>query len=282
MNKNIGKYNAASSDIIEVAEKCLEYHKKTGGYFDPRIIDVLENIGYDKDFKNINYDISKSVSIEPLQNNLEEDLKINSNRIFFGRRMDFSGIAKGYITDRAIDHLKKRGYESFLVDSGGDIRVYGKDNDGENWKISLESIKEDKLLLELTDEFSSIATSGLTRRKWENEKGKFHHLVNPKDPEKFDFNIKSVTVVAKTCEEADVWAKVLFLMGKDKGLKFGEERKIKSLFLDYRGNVTVSSKIKENIINTSSKRNSDSYRDEVEACLPAGRDLPNNIISDIK
>ena len=147
LNKNIGKYNAASSDIIEVAEKCLEYHKKTGGYFDPRIIDVLENIGYDKDFKNINYDISKSVSIEPLQNNLEEDLKINSNRIFFGRRMDFSGIAKGYITDRAIDHLKKRGYESFLVDSGGDIRVYGKDNDGENWKISLESIKEDKLLL---------------------------------------------------------------------------------------------------------------------------------------
>ena len=91
-----------------------------------------------------------------------------------------------------------------------------------------------------------------------------------------------MTVVAKTCEEADVWAKVLFLMGKDKGLKFGEERKIKSLFLDYRGNVTVSSKIKENIINTSSKRNSDSYRDEVEACLPAGRDLPNNIISDIK
>jgi FAD:protein FMN transferase len=248
LNKNLGRYNKASSDIIEVAEKCLEYNKVTGGYFDPRVIEVLENIGYDRNFKDIDTRISANQTAEPLRNNLFDDLKIKKKEIYFGQRMDFSGIAKGYITDRIAKYLEKEGYQNFLVDSGGDIRVSGKDEKGENWKISLESVAEEKLIIELDNNFSAVATSGITRKKWAKGDKKYHHLINPKDPSDFSFDLKSVTVVAKTCEETDVWAKVLFLMGREKGIKFSEDKNIKSLFLDYKGSLYISSKIKQSLI----------------------------------
>ncbi|MFA6047561.1 MAG: FAD:protein FMN transferase [Parcubacteria group bacterium] len=249
LNNNLGKYNTASSDIIEVAGKCLEYNKDTDGYFDPRIIEVLESIGYDKDFRKINSEEIKkeSLDIKCLSDDLGSDLKIDGDKIYFRCRMDFSGIAKGYITDKLANYLQERGYTNFLIDSGGDIRISGKDENGENWKISLEGVAEEKILLELNNNFPAIATSGITRRKWENESGKFHHLINPKSPGEFNFNLKSATVVARTCEEADIWEKVLYLMGKENGIQFSEEKNIKSLFLDYKGNIQVSGVMKNNI-----------------------------------
>jgi thiamine biosynthesis lipoprotein len=209
----------------------------------------LENIGYDRDFKDINSDPAKkdSLDVRRLRNNLSGDLKTDGQKIFFGCRMDFSGIVKGYATDKLVDYLGEKGYENFLVDSGGDIRVYGKDENGKNWKISLEGVAEEKILLELNDDFPAIATSGITRRKWENKSGKFHHLINPKKPEEFSFNLKSVTVAAETCEKADVWAKTLYLMGKEKGMDFSGKNDIKSLFWDYRGNIFISLEMKDNI-----------------------------------
>lgn len=250
LNKNIGEYNNASSDIIEVAERCLGYYKETGKHFDPRIIEILETIGYDRDFNEINpIGHTKFLDTRHLKNSLESDIKIRGDKIFFNRRMDFSGIAKGYITDKAMEFLRAKGYENFLVDSGGDIRISGLGEEGHNWKISLESVAEEKMLLKLDDDFSAVATSGITRRKWNNNSGRLHHLINPREPQNFNFDLKSVTVIAKTCDRADVWAKTLYLMGKKKGLEISNEENIKSLFLDYKGNIFISEKIKDNIEN---------------------------------
>lgn len=244
LNNNLGKFNSASSDIIKVAKKSQEYYQRSRRMFDPRIIKVLENIGYRKDFKK-NY--FRENTLQENQNDyfgdIESNLKIKGNQVFFGKRMDFSGVAKGYITDKVSEFLKSRGWKNFLVDSGGDIFAAGCDESGEKWKISLEGIPEEKMLIEISEE--AVATSGITRRKWEAQGKKFHHLVNPKKPDEFNFDLKSVTVIRKNTTEADVWAKVLFLMGKKKGLEFSKINKIKSLFLDYKGNLYLSKEIKK-------------------------------------
>jgi len=160
--------------------------------------------------------------------------------------MDFSGLVKGYVTDLAAEHFKNKGWENFLIDSGGDIFASGLNENKEKWLVDLEGFSQNKLLIMISDE--AVATSGITRRKWSQGEKKFHHLINPKNPEKFNFDIKSVTVISKTAEEADIWAKVLFLMGRERGLKFSNSQKIKSLLLDYRGKLLISKKIKENLV----------------------------------
>ncbi len=244
-NNNLGKFLPASAHFLALTEKILYYHKLSEGLFDPRIIGVLEWIGYDKDFKETKV-IPHHERIFPATStqSLEKDLVVRGGKIMFRERMDFAGIAKGYITDTVGEILKQAGGENFLLDSGGDILAIGKDKNGENYRVDVEGIAQEKILVILKDE--AIVTSGIGKRKWERGEKRFHHLINPKSPENFSFDLQSVTVVAKNAIEADFWAKVLFILGKEKGQKLSEERKLKSIFLDYRGNAWVSKEIKNN------------------------------------
>ena len=245
LNNNLGKFQKASMEIVEVSQLALKYNLETDGLFDPRIIDVLESIGYGEDFKKKNFVISRDKN-ESVRGELKDDLKIEKDKVFFGHRMDFSGIAKGYITDQIAEFLKNKGWKNFLVDSGGDIFAGGLDETEKKWKISLENIPEEKMILEISNE--AVATSGITRRKWKVGQLKFHHLIDPKNSEKFNFDLQSVTVVAKNTTEADVMAKVLFLRGKENGLEFSQKENTKSIFLDYKGSLYLSKNVKENLL----------------------------------
>ncbi|EKE10805.1 MAG: thiamine biosynthesis lipoprotein [uncultured bacterium] len=165
-------------------------------------------------------------------------MKIEGGRILLLERVDFSGIAKGWITDRVADFLLGRGWKNFVVDSGGDMYFSGLNEKLEKWTVDIAGIPFEKLTLGFLNK--AIATSGIGKRKWENGGGRFHHLINPKDPEDFSFDLKSVTVIADSVEEADVWAKTLFLMGKEKGIVYARKNSIGSIFLDYRGNAGIS------------------------------------------
>ncbi|MFZ2226135.1 MAG: FAD:protein FMN transferase [Candidatus Moraniibacteriota bacterium] len=245
LNANLGKFHPVSADFLQVAKKSLDYNQMTRGLFDPRIIETLEKIGYQKDFKTLDLaDIEIEDTKRETLGELEKDLIIKDDKIKFLQRMDFSGIAKGYITDRAGAILQAKKYTNFLLDSGGDMLASGMNQESATWKIDIEGVAERRLLLGLKNE--AIATSGIGKRKWESGGKRFHHLINPRDLEKFSFDLQSVTVVASNVTEADIWAKVLFLMGKENGQKLAQEKELKSIFLDYRGNAWISSELKRN------------------------------------
>lgn len=251
LNDKLGSFNSASCDIIELGKKSLLYYSETEKYFDPRILDFLCQIGYDRKFSEAKFSFPRVEKLrfkkELFKKTLGKELKISGGMIFFGCPMDFSGIAKGWIVDEAAKYLKNLGFSDILVDAGGDIRILGKDLAGEDWRVSLEGFSQEKILIELDDVFQGIATSGITRRKWEVSGKRVHHLVNPKNPGKFDFSLRSVTVVARNTEVADVWAKTLFLMGQEKGREFSSQKNIKSIFLDCRGNAWLSQAMKSSL-----------------------------------
>ena len=102
LNKNTGVWQKASPAILYLAGRALYYNSISAGLYDPRIIDVLEQIGYDKDFKKKNFSkIESPPAFSAVKIGLDDDLKIRGGKIFFAGRMDFSGIAKGYIVDSA-------------------------------------------------------------------------------------------------------------------------------------------------------------------------------------
>lgn len=243
LNRKLGEFCEVSENLKLLAEKALYYWKETGGIFDPRVITILEKAGYAKDFKSI--DSSGKKTKENFSSALDNDLIIEKEKLMFQRPMDFSGIAKGWITDKAATMLRKKGWENFIVDSGGDMYLAGLENGGNKWQVEVEGM-ENKLLLALSNE--AVATSGISRRKWKVGEEKFHHLIDPRNPEHFDFKLKSVTVIAESAEKADVWAKALFILGKEKGMEISRERNIRSVFLDYQGKAFISPKMKENII----------------------------------
>lgn len=246
LNNNLHFSNEASHDIIELSRMAFAHFKETGGIFDPRIIGNLEAIGYREDFKKGRFKLSSqnNADANPFKNSLSSDISIKENNITFHKRMDFGGIAKGYITDKISGILLENGWKNFFVNSGGDIFFSGKDG-LDPWYFSVEGIREEQLLLWAKD--CGVATSGIGRRKWEIEGRKFHHLIDPRNPEKFSFDLKTVTVMAKTAREADVWAKTFFIIGKKEGIKLATDRNMKCIFLDYRGNFWISPAIKKHV-----------------------------------
>lgn len=244
LNQKPNVVQKVSRDIGYLSKRALYYNKISGGLYDPRIIEMLEQIGYDKDFRRKNFSsANEPPEFSGLDTDLEDDLKIKEGKIRLGRRMDFSGIAKGYIVDKAAEFLKSKGWKNFLVDAGGDMNLSGTNRDGKRWQIAVEGISEKKLMLEITD--CGIATSGISRKKWSIRGKKYHHLVNPKDPNFFSFEVRTVSVIEKNTEEADGRAKTLVLMGPENGLKFAKEKNIAAVFLDYKGNIFLSPAVKK-------------------------------------
>lgn len=246
LNGDLGKFLPASEEMRTVAKHALGHYLKTDSYFDPRIIGQLENIGYSRDFKNISStSVSSDMSVFSSNDALSEDLIIQGGKACFNARMDFSGIVKGYATDQVAQFLFKRGWKNFMVNSGGDIFFAGHDDEKNVWPVDIEGVPYEKLLLQL--EGVGVATSGIGKRKWEKEGKRFHHIINPKKPHEFSFDLSSVTVVAPFTEEADVWAKTLFLMGKDFAKEKAIAKDIPCVILEYGMGAWISPSLKKYI-----------------------------------
>lgn len=250
INSNLGKEVVVSEKMFAVLKLCMKFHGLSGGYFDPRIIDNLEKIGYDKDFRSndLSSEAEKNIELKKIDTKLQEDLiaDVEKKSVTTKKRIDTTGIAKGFTVDESAQFLKSQGWKNFVVDAGGDMFAQGLDEENHEWEIGVEGLDDSKIRLRLKDE--GIATSGISRKRWKIGEKKVHHLINPKDPENFSYDVKTVTVIERKTVEADGRAKVLVLIGKEKGLQFANEKNIKALFLDYRGNVYLSEKMKENII----------------------------------
>lgn len=247
INGNLNQELKISSEMLKILLLCEKFNKISGGYFDPRIIGVLKKIGYKKDFGKKDFKLDKGKKVFDFKAPLDDDFKIDpqEGKIFLKKEIDTTGIVKGYTVDLAAKFLTGEGFKDFIVDAGGDMSIQGKNVYGKQWKIGVEGLAESQILLKLSG--VGLATSGVNRKHWKINDKKFHHLINPLEPEKFSFDLKTVTVIRENTVEADGRAKSLFLMGKEKGLKFANQNKIKALFLDNNNNVYLSEAIKKHL-----------------------------------
>jgi FAD:protein FMN transferase len=121
-----------------------------------------------------------------------------------GMRLDFGGIAKGYIAQWVIDYLKSIGIKEALADAGGDISMSGAPLSSKGWLVGVNVPETaDDLLskkLELTS--ISVATSGDVYQFIENEGVKYSHIINPITGYGVT-SLRNVTVIAPLGATAD-------------------------------------------------------------------------------
>lgn len=232
LNARLGAFMSASPDMLAVARHALSFYRESNGLFDPRILSVLNALGYSEDFSHTSSrDVPEPKIVPTRSAPLRRDLKIWGEMIRFDVPMDFSGISKGYILDAMAHHIEADGWKHFLVDAGGDMVAHGLNREEIPWRVDVERIPETELLLSLSNK--ALATSGITRRHWHSLEGdRYHHLIHPKRPYDFSFDLLSVTAVSKSAERADFLAKTLFLMGKKRGLASAIRYSIPAVFVE--------------------------------------------------
>ncbi|GAB4284338.1 MAG: hypothetical protein Kow0081_1420 [Candidatus Dojkabacteria bacterium] len=221
LNRQGGNWVKVSGEFFFLIEKMLEVANKSNGAFDPTVVDYLEVYGYDK-----NYDFSRLDNPKKLNALVEKitkrrkswkEIKLDKDnlrvKLAEGQKIDLGGIGKGYAIDLAFKHLSEVA-KNFLIDAGGDIRVKGKNQNNEVWKIDLMTKdKKGKFrnigVVELEDG-RAIASSG----SWARRVKQFHHLINPKTGKPVEKKYSTVYVEAENALTADAWATALFVNPK--------------------------------------------------------------------
>ena len=154
--------------------------------------------------------------------------------------LDLNGIAKGYGVDQLAETLRDHGIADALVGIDGEMRAMGLRPDGEAWIIAVEAPDPDRRtpqsVLALQD--AAVATSGDYRHWVEVQGCRLSHTMDPRRGAPLIAPPASVTVVARTCAEADAWATALMVLGAERGADLARQRGLDALFLlrDDEGN----------------------------------------------
>lgn len=121
-----------------------------------------------------------------------------------GMRLDFGGIAKGYIAQWVIDYLKNRGIREALADAGGDISMSGAPLNSKGWwvGVNIPETTDDLLDHQLQLANISVATSGDAYQYLEKNGVKYSHIINPKTGYGVSW-LRNVTVIAPQGATAD-------------------------------------------------------------------------------
>ena len=147
--------------------------------------------------------------------------------------VDLSGIAKGYGVDQVASLLEHLGIMDYMVEIGGEIRVKGKNNQGQPWQIAVEKPTAEKRMIEkilaITD--TGMATSGDYRNYFEVDGVRFSHTIDPRTGRPINHKLASVTVLSETSMEADGLATAFMVMGPEEGYKFAEQNHIPAFFI---------------------------------------------------
>jgi thiamine biosynthesis lipoprotein len=114
---------AVDAGVLEVLEKALEVSRRSGGAFDPTVAPLVDAWG----FGPVDVTPPDSAAVVDLWQRVGfEQLTLDVPALTLAKgnprtRIDLSGIAKGYAAQRIADALRASGYESALVDVGGEI-----------------------------------------------------------------------------------------------------------------------------------------------------------------
>lgn len=128
-----------------------------------------------------------------------------------GVRLDSGGIGKGLAADLAAEAL--RGAPAWLVDCGGDLRIGGTARQPRAVDVR-DPVDGSQVIHRLHVTRGAVATSGTTRRAWETDGARHHHLIDPRTGEPADTGVLQVTALAPTALEAEVLAKTALLHGE--------------------------------------------------------------------
>jgi thiamine biosynthesis lipoprotein len=127
--------------------------------------------------------------------------------------VDLGGIAKGAVIDRAIELLRKGNFIGGLVDIGGDLRCFGTQPGGKPFEAEIPNpFGKNPFKVRLTNQ--AICTSGDYARYTEIEGARYSHIIDPRTGRALEES-PSVTVVAPTAEQADIWATALSVLGPE-------------------------------------------------------------------
>ena len=132
--------------------------------------------------------------------------------------IDVGALGKGYATEKAAEHLRSVGADSYVLNIGGNIRIIGHKQDGGSWGTGIKDPADTSryaTVIDISD--TSCVTSGDYERFFSVNGKKYHHIID-KDTLMPSEYFSSVTIITPDSGLADALSTALFCMSYEEGL----------------------------------------------------------------
>lgn len=235
----IGTWVNLPADMLEVLDCALEVRRLSGGAFDPGVGALVDAWGF-----GAVRDAPDAAAIRtarqpmpatahPAQQTLELDRPAGRARKHSAAQFDLCGIAKGYAVDCMAAVLQRHGVPHALAALDGELRAVGPQASGKLWAVALEQPEAGRRAVHGVIELDNlaVATSGDYRRFLQVGESRLAHTMDARRGAPVNNGVASVTVLARTCMQADAWATALLVLGPGEGLVMAQRMGLDALFL---------------------------------------------------
>ncbi len=235
----VAEYNASTkgAEVSEVTKELIgisnDISKQTEGAFSV-FSGALTSLWSEAEAYPSSDEIKNAVD------SIESELTFNSNYLEknnVNTKLEFGGIAKGYACDKAVEILKHNGVTSGMVSFSSSIGVFGKNPDGNSWRIAVKNPTDtDKILGYISLEDGFLSVSGDYERHYEIDGKKYNHIIDVKSGLPVDNGIHSVVVVSENGALCDALSTAFFVMGEEKVTqKYADSLTVKYLIVSDKG-----------------------------------------------
>ncbi|WP_025728842.1 FAD:protein FMN transferase [Atopobacter phocae] len=212
-----------SKDTIDVLLDGQPYEEKSQGYFDLTVDPIVRlwQIGTDQARVPEESEIKAAL---PLIDYQQIEIKPDEQTVYLpqkGMGVQIGSIAKGYIADRLKELFESKGITTAIINLGGNVVVMGQSPSREDgWNVGVQDPDETRgeVVGSVIIKDSSIVTSGIYERFFEQDGKMYHHILNPKTGYPVDNDISGVSVFTKESVDGDALSTTLFALGVKDGL----------------------------------------------------------------
>ena len=237
INNSISDTITVSGEYFYILNQCDRYWKESGGAFDPAIGNIIDLVGFEKGNPKLP---SPEMIKEALKKTGWKKIKLEEPNVLIKPsqiKLSFNACIPGYAADRVAQILTGNGINNFLVNAGGEIFAKGN-----NWKVGIQHPrKQNEFLNSILIDGTSVSTSGDYQQYFKKDGKRYSHIFNPATGMPAN-ELEAVTIIAKDALTSDALSTVVFILGKEKGIKLIEKLPgVEGLIVDTTGTIYQSS-----------------------------------------
>jgi len=209
---------APSKELHSLLDATLDWSRRTGGAFDPRVKALVDAWRIRDDGT---LPARETIDLAHAQTQIEE-----------------GAFGKGYAIDRMLALLPR---DEAMINFGGQVAVRGM------LRVDIADPADRNkpaLSLELRD--ASISTSSGSEKTFFSGGREFSHILDPRTGEALPPR-GSVSVIATEALTADILSTALYVMGEDDGLRWADANRIAAIFITSDRKVRLSAAAREHV-----------------------------------
>ena len=187
--------------------------ERTAGAVDPTVGTALDALGYDRDIELLRRDGAPPLARVTRVPGWRR-IHLVGDRLFLppGAQLDLGATAKASAADRCARAVNATLGTGVLISIGGDLATAGPPPHG-GWQVHVQGDPDDLATQVTLAACTALATSNTRLRRWTQAGVPRHHLIDPSTAQPASETWRTVTVVARTCLDANTAATAAVVKG---------------------------------------------------------------------